>query len=100
MKHSLPAPWNSKIPDTSFPLTDVKTWHWLDDIGYPRIVTVVERKDQQGKVKDHLFVSLYDNNDDDHFQLSLSAGAFKTAPAMKLQSSWDLPKGMLDEAKD
>jgi hypothetical protein len=71
---------------------DVKSWFWKDLEGYSRVATVVERRDTDGTVKDHLIIKVNENNDNDAFSLSLVKGAFQILASMKLQPSWELPK--------
>jgi hypothetical protein len=74
---------------------EMKTYTWVDQMGWPRLATVVQFKIED-RPTSFLLVTAFQNNDNDSYSLSYEDGEFSITDK-KLAPSWELPKGHLRE---
>ncbi len=76
-------------------IAEIKTYTWVDQMGWPRLATVVQFKIGE-KPSSFLMVTAFQNNDNDGFSFTYDDGEF-SADDKKLMASWAIPKGHLRE---
>ncbi len=71
----------------------ITTYYWEDEMGYPRLATIVEFKNTYyGNL--YLITEAYENNDNDSYHFAYRKGVFKTENK-KLLKSWKVKKQLL-----
>jgi hypothetical protein len=81
--------------DESPSKAEMKTYTWVDQMGWPRLATVVQFKIED-RPTSFLLVTAFQNNDNDSYSFSYEDGEFSITDK-KLAPSWELPKGHLRE---